>query len=236
MVISTSYQLTSSQDNCSTESDVWGNNQQHYRVRYPRSSAERRVTVNAYSNKLSCGGSSGGEGALIALRGSVIGLGTDIGGSIRVPAGFNGLYGLRPSHGRMPYNMLANSMEGQETIHSGSFSPISHLIIVVGPIAHSVADIRYFFTAVLQAQPWFHDPKCIEIPWRHEHVDLVKERPLTIGIYKWDHFIMPHPPVQRGMRIVEDALRKAGHELIEWELPDSAHADKLVVRSAPRPI
>jgi hypothetical protein len=77
-------------------------------------------TVNPHNNKLSCGGSSGGEGALIALRGSVMGLGTDIGGSIRIPAGFNGLYGLRPSHGRMPYNMLANSMEGQETIHSGS--------------------------------------------------------------------------------------------------------------------
>ena len=57
---------------------------------------------------------------LAVPRGSVLGLGTDIGGSIRIPAGFNGLYGLRPSHGRMPYNMLANSMEGQETIHSGS--------------------------------------------------------------------------------------------------------------------
>ena len=77
------------------------------------------VTVNPYSNKLSSGGSSGGEGALIALQGSVIGLGTDIGGSIRIPAGFNALYGLRPSHGRMPYNMLAKSMEGQETMHSG---------------------------------------------------------------------------------------------------------------------
>jgi amidase len=77
------------------------------------------VTVNPHNNKLSCGGSSGGEGALIALRGSILGLGTDIGGSIRIPAGFNGLCGIRPSHGRMPYNMLANSMEGQETIHSG---------------------------------------------------------------------------------------------------------------------
>jgi amidase len=75
--------------------------------------------MNPHSNKLSCGGSSGGEGALIALRGSIIGLGTDIGGSIRIPAGFNALYGMRPSHGRMPYNNLANSMEGQETIHSG---------------------------------------------------------------------------------------------------------------------
>lgn len=84
-------------------------------------------TVNPYNKNWSCGGSSGGEGANIAFRGGVIGVGTDIGGSIRVPAAFNFLYGLRPSHGRLPYGKMANSMEGQETVHS-----------VCGPITHSV--------------------------------------------------------------------------------------------------
>lgn len=79
---------------------------------------------------------------MVGIRGGVIGVGTDIGelndshclftinmitgGSIRVPSAFNFLYGIRPSHGRMPYAKMANSMEGQETVHS-----------VVGPIAHS---------------------------------------------------------------------------------------------------
>lgn len=84
-------------------------------------------TVNPRNKNWSCGGSSGGEGAIIGIRGGVIGVGTDIGGSIRVPAAFNFLYGLRPSHGRLPYAKMANSMEGQETIHS-----------VVGPITHSI--------------------------------------------------------------------------------------------------
>lgn len=83
---------------------------------------------------------------MIGFRGGVIGIGTDIGmyykqkiggeflikhalgGSIRVPSAFNFLYGIRPSHGRMPYAKMANSMEGQETVHS-----------VVGPMAHSAA-------------------------------------------------------------------------------------------------
>lgn len=52
------------------------------------------------------------------------------GGSIRVPSAFNFLYGIRPSHGRMPYAKMANSMEGQETVHS-----------VVGPIAHSAGGL-----------------------------------------------------------------------------------------------
>lgn len=85
-------------------------------------------TTNPRNKNWSCGGSSGGEGAMIGIRGGVIGVGTDIGGSIRIPSAFNFLYGIRPSHGRMPYGKMANSMEGQETIHS-----------VVGPIAHSAA-------------------------------------------------------------------------------------------------
>ncbi|TVY23669.1 Acetamidase [Lachnellula hyalina] len=87
-------------------------------------------TVNPRNKNWSCGGSSGGEGAMIAFRGGIIGVGTDIGGSIRVPSAFNFLYGLRPSHGRLPYAKMANSMQGQETVHS-----------VCGPLTHSVKGI-----------------------------------------------------------------------------------------------
>lgn len=57
----------------------------------------------------------------------------ETGGSIRVPSAFNFLYGIRPSHGRLPYARMANSMEGQETVHS-----------VVGPIAHSAAGMFFY--------------------------------------------------------------------------------------------
>ena len=73
---------------------------------------------------------------MVGIRGGVLGVGTDIGGSIRVPSAFNFLYGLKPSHGRLPYAKMANSMEGQETVHS-----------VTGPIGHSAAGqfIQPFF-------------------------------------------------------------------------------------------
>ena len=100
---------------------------------------------------------------------------------------------------------------------------------MVGPIAHSISDIRYFIKAVLQAEPWFKDPKCIELPWREEHVDLVKGRPLNIGLIKWDNLIMPHPPVQRGIRMVEEALRAQGHDVFAFTVPDSHEADHLTV-------
>lgn len=54
-------------------------------------------TNNAYHRGTSSGGSSGGEGALLAMKGSPLGIGTDIGGSIRIPSAFNFLFGLKPT-------------------------------------------------------------------------------------------------------------------------------------------
>lgn len=59
-------------------------------------------SVNTFHRGLISGGSSGGEGALVGASGSMIGLGTDIGGSVRIPACLQGLYGLSPTVGRVP--------------------------------------------------------------------------------------------------------------------------------------
>lgn len=59
-------------------------------------------SINSLNSGLISGGSSGGEGALIGAHGSILGLGTDIGGSVRIPAVFQGLYGMSPSVGRSP--------------------------------------------------------------------------------------------------------------------------------------
>ena len=150
--------------------------------------------------QLSSGGSSGGEGALIALRGSPVGFGTDIGGSIRIPASFNGIYGLRPSSGRLPYEGMANNMDGQNTVLS-----------VVGPMARSVADLRLVTRAILQTRPWLHDPLVHEIPWRREQEELPQK--LTFGIVWDDGFVGVTPPVKRALTLTAEALKRAGHEV-----------------------
>ncbi|KAF7869862.1 hypothetical protein EAF04_004646 [Stromatinia cepivora] len=178
-------------------------------------------TVNPHNKNWSCGGSSGGEGANIAFRGGIIGVGTDIGGSIRIPAAFNFLYGLRPSHGRLPYGKMANSMEGQETVHS-----------VCGPIAHSVADMRLFVQAVLAEEPWKFDAKVVPMPWRQSEADVIKSRildgGLTIGYYDCDGNVLPHPPVLRGIKTVADTLKKRGHEVFKWTPYKHDHAHNLI--------
>jgi amidase len=67
-------------------------------------------TWNPYNQRLSSGGSSGGEGVMQALRGSAFGIGTDIGGSVSMPASFQGLFSLKPSSGRISFRDVANTV------------------------------------------------------------------------------------------------------------------------------
>ena len=180
-------------------------------------------TTNPKNRNLSCGGSSGGEGALIGLRGSPLGFGTDIGGSIRIPAAFNGLYGIRPSAGRMPYEGMANSMDGQNSILS-----------VVGPISHSPASLRMAMKALLSQQPWLHDPLCLELPWRSDQENQILDilhakKSLAFGVLMNDSNIAPHPPVRRAMEIVTNTIEKLGHRSMSWKPPSHKRGIDIVV-------
>lgn len=174
-------------------------------------------TWNPKNRNLCSGGSSGGEGALIGLKGSPAGFGSDIGGSIRIPAGFNGLYGIRPSAGRLPYEGMANSMDGQNSVLS-----------VVGPLATTVGAVKLLMKAVLSKSPWLHDPLVMEMPWR----DAVEQETrnniraaaagnskLSFAVLRHDGVVGLHPPVARAIQLCADALVEAGHEVIEWEPP-----------------
>lgn len=161
-------------------------------------------TVNPINRKFSAGGSSGGESSLIRAGGSVIGLSTDLGASIRVPAAFNGLFGIRPTTSRLPYCRLTNSWPDQMIVPS-----------VVGPSARSLEDLEYFFKVILDAKPWLYDPKTPPIPWRDYEVP----KKLSFGIMKNNGFITPHPPVTRALELVKFKLEEEGHEVIEWSPP-----------------
>ncbi|KAJ9612646.1 hypothetical protein H2200_004243 [Cladophialophora chaetospira] len=173
-------------------------------------------TWNPKNRYLCSGGSSGGEGALIGLKGSPGGFGTDIGGSIRIPAAFNGLYGIRPTSGRLPYEGMANSMDGQNTVLS-----------VVGPLATTARGVRLLTKAILSEKPWLYDPGVVEMPWRDAQeqaiLDILKSTSdkgqLSFAVLKSDGIVTPQPPVARAVSMVAEALSKAGHKIIEWKPP-----------------
>ncbi|KAB8293930.1 hypothetical protein EYC80_009403 [Monilinia laxa] len=154
------------------------------------------------------GGSSGGEGVLLAMRGSPLGIGTDIGGSIRIPSAFNGLFGLKPTFGRFPIYGARSGISGQDFIYSNN-----------GPMSKSLSTLQLYCKAVLshELSPWIYDPKCLPIPWLENTIHPAG-RKLRIGIISDnDGEISVHPPIARGLALTKQALEAAGHEVFEWE-------------------
>ncbi|KAL5360771.1 amidase signature domain-containing protein [Aspergillus floccosus] len=170
-------------------------------------------TTNPYNRSLSSGGSSGGESALLALKGSPLGVGTDVGGSIRIPASFCGLYSLKPSAGRFPTSGLRDGMEGQEAIRNS-----------VGPMARSLAAVEMWSRAALTSEPWMNiDPDCLPIPYRIPAIPEI----LCFGLLLDDGIVKPLPPVTRALLQTKTALEAAGHSVISFHIDDPLYVDDL---------
>jgi Asp-tRNA(Asn)/Glu-tRNA(Gln) amidotransferase A subunit family amidase len=128
-------------------------------------------TSNPWNLAYSAGGSSGGEAAAIAADCSAGGVGSDAGGSIRVPAHFCGICGLKPTPGRIPST-------GHFPAGAGAFSWIG----VVGPMARTIADVRMLFETM--TGPDAGDALSAPVPSRtYAQSDL---RRLRIGILESD--------------------------------------------------
>jgi fatty acid amide hydrolase 2 len=106
-------------------------------------------TRNAYDPHRSAGGSSGGEGAAVGSGGSPVGLGSDIAGSIRVPAFFNGVFGHKPSPGCVPNTGQYPSTAGEAAY-----------MLTLGPLARHAEDLMPV-TRILSG-PDGEDPRCVE--------------------------------------------------------------------------
>ncbi|CZS94214.1 related to general amidase [Rhynchosporium agropyri] len=159
------------------------------------------VTVNPWNTTLTSGGSSGGESALVACRGSVLGIGGDIGGSIRCPAANTGVYGFKPTPGRMGRQGSHAVVNGQEGI-----------MPTEGPLSTSRAGLELFMTTYLSYSPWIKDDYLVPIPWR----SVTLPPKLKIAILWDDGIVRPHPPITRALREVKDKLEAAGMEIVDW--------------------
>lgn len=172
-------------------------------------------TVNPRNKQLTTGGSSGGESALITFRASFLGVGTDIGGSIRQPCSYTGLFGLRPSHGRVSYQQAVNTYLGQEAVRS-----------CAGPMCRSAEDVRLFMSSLIAQKPWLYDPQCLPIPWRAEDEELPKQ--LCFGFGMGDGTVTPSPPTRRAMEITKAKLLAAGHLVIDYIPHEVAEASDII--------
>ena len=151
-------------------------------------------TNNPWDLERTPGGSSGGESAAIASFCSAGGVGSDGGGSIRIPAHFTGIAGLKPTPGRV-------SAAG----HMPEFNHPAGLLGVAGPMARTAADVRLLFEALAGYDS--QDPFSAPIPLRAPELSGVR-----IGVVESFNRV----PVERG---VAQAVEKAAACLRELKLP-----------------
>ncbi|RDW71681.1 hypothetical protein BP5796_07715 [Coleophoma crateriformis] len=171
-------------------------------------------TLNPNKLTLTAGGSSGGEGALVAMRGSILGVGTDIGGSIRIPALCNGTFGFKPSASRVPY--------GGQASPGRAGSP--GVIAAAGPISTTFRDLQFFLENVISEEPWSYDPSSLAVRWR----SVTPKSSLRIGFFVEDPSFPVSPPVKRTLETAAKKLAAAGHTIIPIT-PDMKEENKLII-------
>jgi amidase len=159
-------------------------------------------THNPWNNDLTAGGSSGGEAAAIAAGMSPIGLGNDIGGSLRNPAYACGIASIKPSFGRVAH---AND--------SAPLDPMlaSQLMMVNGVMARTIDDVRRGLVAVMGSDP--RDPHAIDAPLNGP------DRPKRAAFVTDPPGEPTHPDVAEGVRVAAKALEAEGYVVEEVSPP-----------------
>ena len=169
-------------------------------------------TNNPWELDRTPGGSSGGEAAILAVGGSSLGLGSDFGGSIRVPAHFCGLHGLRPTAGRLTnLDTPGEFFTGQEAI-----------VPQTGPMARTVEDLALAMNVLATLDLQAIDPTVPPVPWREPTG--VSLDGMRVAMYADDGFFRPAPSIRRAVHEAAGALRTRGAQVEEWTPPDVAQA------------
>ena len=161
-------------------------------------------TNNPYGLDRTPGGSSGGAGAIIAAGGSAMDLGTDTGGSIRVPSAFCGLAGLKPTSGRVPRtgHVVPWGLGGMDSLTT------------IGPMARYVEDLWPGFSTI--AGPDGIDPFIHPVPLGDPAFINVAD--LRVAFYVDNGTISPTAEVDASVRSAAAAIGDAGAEVVE-DLP-----------------
>ncbi len=166
------------------------------------------LTRNPWHPGRTAGGSSGGEASALASGMSALGLGNDIGGSLRNPANACGIASIRPSMGRVPD---AGMVPTEDSLMAGQ------LMAVQGPMARTVADVRAGLAALNGHHP--RDPWSVDVP-----LELSTTLPKRIAVVPEPPGGSTDPVVAAAVRTAADFLADAGYEVKEIVPPDYEEA------------
>jgi len=167
------------------------------------------ATGNPHKPEKEAGGSSGGTASLIGGGGAMLGLGNDIGGSLRNPAAMCGVYSLKPTHGR---HLSCVGLQDPLT-------PIPSLPVVSGFMAESVTFLAEAYKSLWNCQKALDlDISVLPIKWNEEEYS--SEKKLKIGFCpKTSDFAPTHPGCMRAVLEAKEILEGQGHQLVEYQPP-----------------
>ena len=169
------------------------------------------ATRNPHDRERSVGGSSGGEAAALATGITPISVGSDYGGSIRVPAHFCGVTGLKPGRWVVPY--------------SGHFPPVQAMSIQlwseIGPMARYVDDLQLLLPIFARPDP-ATDPDVVP-----HSVEPQPSETLRVAIFDEDGICPVDPAIREAVRSAGRKLADAGHEVVEERPPNQAEVREI---------
>ncbi|XP_068098639.1 vitamin D3 hydroxylase-associated protein-like [Hyperolius riggenbachi] len=163
-------------------------------------------TLNPHNKTKETSGSSGGEGALIGGGGSVLGIGTDLAGSIRVPSSFCGIAGLKPTPNRLSIRGIHPVVKGMNSVPLCS-----------GPMARDVDSLVLAMRTLCCDEMFRLDPYVSPIYFNEEVFS--SKKLLRIGYYEEDGYLQPNPSMKRILRETKKLLEHAGHTLVRFQPP-----------------
>jgi fatty acid amide hydrolase len=165
-------------------------------------------TSNPWSLAHTPGGSSGGCAAAVASGMTPLSVGTDIGGSVRVPAHYCGVVALKPTLDRLPMRGYRTVNAGQEAVRAQA-----------GPLAREVGDVSLLFRALDPARSTALDPRVPPLAWSDpSSVDL---RGLRVGVATDDGILAPSQALVRAVDRAARALEARHAEVKPFPLPDA---------------
>ena len=174
-------------------------------LRWHTDSGAHGATVNPWDRSRTPGGSSGGEAVALATGMTPLGLGNDLGGSLRVPAQACGVASLKPTTGRVP------TASALDAFRDGT--PAGQLMWAFGPMARHVRDVRAAYEAIAGPDP--RDPLSVPVPLAAEPLP----GPIRVAVVADPAGVGVHPAVADGIRLAADALANAGYAVEEVEPP-----------------
>jgi len=169
------------------------------------------TTGNPHNPSREAGGSSGGEGSLIGGRGSILGLGSDIGGSLRSPAACCGIYSMKPTIGRHLSNLDATPTAGPDP---------ARMEAIAGFMAATPDILEYcwrtYYNLEGQDDATRFDPLIAPVRFNEEQLN----KKVKVGFFYSEGLYQPLPAVKRAVQEAVQTLTAAGYESVEFAPPN----------------